>query len=64
MLFFKKKEKVNFSFMDIGLTADVHSHILPGVDDGSSDAEESVAILEALHERGVRKVIFTPHVSR
>lgn len=64
MLFFKKKEKVNFSFMDIGLTADVHSHILPGVDDGSPDAAESVAILEGLHERGVRKVVFTPHVSR
>lgn len=50
--------------MDIGLTADVHSHILPGVDDGSQNREESTAILEELHRLGVRKVIFTPHVSR
>ena len=64
MLFFKKKQKETFSFMDIGLTADVHSHILPGVDDGSQDAEESVAILEEMHRLGIRKVIFTPHVSR
>ena len=64
MLFFKKKEKVRFSFMDIGLTADVHSHILPGVDDGSPDPAESVAILEGLHDRGVQQVVFTPHVSR
>ncbi|MBR5100561.1 MAG: hypothetical protein IKX34_04575 [Bacteroidales bacterium] len=50
--------------MDIGLTADVHSHILPGVDDGSPNPEESLAILEECHRRGVRNVIFTPHVAR
>ena len=64
MLFFKKKQKESFSFMDIGLTADVHSHILPGVDDGSQNPEESLSILEELHSLGVRKVIFTPHVAR
>ena len=64
MLFFKKKKTETYSFMDIGLTADVHSHILPGVDDGSQDREESRAILEEFHRRGIRKVIFTPHVSR
>ena len=62
MLFFKKKEKG--SFVDIGLTADVHSHILPCVDDGSGKMEESVAILTELHRLGVRKAILTPHVSR
>ena len=62
MLFFKKKE--NYSFVDIGLTVDVHSHILPGVDDGSPDAAHSAAILAELHRLGVRKSVFTPHVSR
>ena len=64
MLFFKKKPKETYSLVDIGLSADVHSHILPGVDDGSPDRDESLAILEEFHRLGVRKVIFTPHVSR
>ena len=63
MLFFKKK-RPEYAFVDIGLTTDVHSHILPSVDDGSPDAVESVKILTELHRLGVRKCIFTPHVSR
>lgn len=62
MLFFKKKE--TYSFVDIGLTTDVHSHILPGVDDGSSDMEDSLTILERMHELGIRRIVLTPHVSR
>lgn len=58
------KKKPTFGFMDIGLTADVHSHILPGVDDGSPDFDHSVAILGRLHELGVRRFTLTPHVSR
>lgn len=43
---------------------DVHSHILPGVDDGSPDMEHSVRILSELHRLGVRRSTLTPHVSR
>ena len=64
MLFFKKKSLTEYAFVDIGLTADVHSHILPSVDDGSPDATESVEMLTELHRLGVRKCILTPHVSR
>ena len=64
MLFCKHRRKETCSFVDIGLTADVHSHILPGVDDGAQEAAESVAIVEELHRLGVRKMILTPHVSR
>ena len=64
MWLFTKKKKVSFGFMDIGLTADVHSHILPGVDDGSPDMEHSVAILSRLKELGVRRFTLTPHGSR
>ena len=62
MWFFKKKETC--SFVDIGLKTDVHSHILPGVDDGSPDGAHSLAILEKLHAFGIRRIVFTPHVSR
>ena len=40
---------------------DVHSHILPGVDDGAKDVEESLKLLEMLKNQGVTTVIATPH---
>ncbi len=40
---------------------DFHSHILPGVDDGSGSTEESVQLLSALQEQGVDTVAATPH---
>ena len=40
---------------------DFHSHILPGIDDGSPSAEVSVAMLQAAAEQGVRHVVATPH---
>lgn len=40
---------------------DFHSHVLPGVDDGSSSLDESVALLEILHKDGVSSVCATPH---
>lgn len=41
---------------------DMHTHLLPGVDDGSSSLEESVEILSFLHKAGVKRVYLTPHV--
>ncbi len=40
---------------------DWHSHILPGMDDGSKDAAESLAMLRLLREQGVETVVATPH---
>lgn len=40
---------------------DWHSHILPKVDDGSRDIEESKRLLELLAEQGVTTVVATPH---
>ena len=41
---------------------DYHSHILPGVDDGSSDMDESLSILSQMEESGVASVWLTPHI--
>ena len=41
---------------------DVHTHILPGVDDGVQSTEESLAILYYYEGLGMTKVIFTPHI--
>ena len=40
---------------------DFHSHILPGVDDGSASVEESLQMLRLEAEQGVTHVIATPH---
>jgi len=40
---------------------DWHSHVLPSMDDGSRDVEESVSMLKKLREQGVNCVIATPH---
>ena len=40
---------------------DIHTHVLPGVDDGSRDAGESLQLLSALHEAGFNDVFCTPH---
>lgn len=40
---------------------DIHTHILPCVDDGSSDVEETLEMLKVMAESGVKKVVATPH---
>ncbi len=43
------------------LIIDWHSHILPAVDDGSRDVNESIELLQLLAEQGVDTVVATPH---
>lgn len=40
---------------------DFHSHILPGVDDGSRSLEESIAMLKSESDQGIERVVATPH---
>ena len=57
--FFSKKNKVT----DISwLGTDIHSHILPGIDDGSPDVATSVRFVKALTELGFEQLIATPHI--
>lgn len=43
------------------MVTDFHSHILPGIDDGSATVEESIAMLKMEAEQGVTHVVATPH---
>ena len=43
------------------LIIDFHSHILPGIDDGSKSMEESLRMLETSRDSGVECVVLTPH---
>lgn len=40
---------------------DIHSHVLPGVDDGAQDLEQSVAMLRQAQDNGIQQMIVTPH---
>lgn len=44
------------------LHADMHSHLIPGIDDGVKTIEESVELIQAFYTLGYRKLITTPHV--
>ncbi len=43
---------------------DIHTHILPGMDDGAKDVEESLAMLDIQRKQGVETVVLTPHFYR
>ncbi len=40
---------------------DLHSHILPGIDDGCNSEEESIKLLKDIISSGVNEIVFTPH---
>ena len=40
---------------------DIHTHILPCVDDGSASVEESLTMLDVMAKSGIKKVVATPH---
>lgn len=40
---------------------DFHSHVLPGIDDGSPDVQTSIAMLRLQAEQGITHVVATPH---
>lgn len=40
---------------------DIHSHLIPAVDDGSRTVEETVEMLEEAHRAGFTDIILTPH---
>ena len=43
------------------LKADIHSHVMPGVDDGSRSPVETIAMAQGLVELGVETLYLTPH---
>src|SRR5438552_1292203 len=58
--FFKKNRHADADLSFI--CADMHSHLLPGIDDGLQSIEESVAFISELSNLGYQKLICTPHI--
>ena len=53
-----KGEKFDFAV----LRTDMHSHLLPGIDDGAKDIETSLDLIRGMKALGFQKLITTPHI--
>ncbi len=56
--FFTRKK----NFPGLLSTTDLHSHLLPGIDDGVQDLEESLEVINGFVNLGFKKLITTPHI--
>jgi len=56
--FFEKKKPLDIK----SLKVDLHSHLIPSIDDGAKDIDESISMIKALHSLGYQKLITTPHI--
>jgi protein-tyrosine phosphatase len=59
---FKKKQTYSAPKGYFPILTDIHSHILPGIDDGSPNTEISLELIEGLMKLGIKKSIATPHI--
>ena len=58
---FKKKEVL--PPFDLGrFNSDMHSHLIPGIDDGAQDMDQTIAMLDKFASLGYKKVVTTPHI--
>ncbi len=61
--FFNKKTIESNDPIDLSLIkTDIHSHLIPNLDDGSESMNESLELIQGLYELGYSKLITTPHV--
>jgi len=58
--FFRKKHPALSDYSAVGV--DMHSHLLPGLDDGAQNIDESLNLIRGLHKLGFRKFYCTPHI--
>ncbi len=42
---------------------DIHTHVIPGVDDGSPDLPTSIELVEGLKDLGIDRILATPHIA-
>lgn len=62
MFNFFRKDKKN-TRRTLFYTTDLHSHVIPGIDDGSPDVETSIQLIGKMQEWGITKIISTPHIA-
>lgn len=63
MLSWFKRKKENRPLVPWGIQVDIHNHVLPGIDDGAQDLEQSAFLLRGLADLGFQEIISTPHTA-
>ena len=58
--FFKKKQ---IEPQEWNLAIDIHNHVLPGIDDGAKDVDDSLMLIQGLHELGFQTILPSPHIA-
>jgi protein-tyrosine phosphatase len=61
-LFKKAKSEPQETFDYSFVSVDMHSHVLPGIDDGAQTVEESAVLIREMMGLGIKKIIATPHI--
>lgn len=61
MFFFKSKQFPLIEFFPEGFV-DIHSHLLPGIDDGANDINQSIELIQRMSSYGINNFITTPHI--
>ena len=60
---FSKNKNTDLDPLDFSaLRTDIHSHLIPGIDDGSPNIETTILIIKELQTLGYKKIITSPHV--
>ncbi|MBO9674590.1 MAG: capsular biosynthesis protein [Sphingobacteriaceae bacterium] len=59
-LFKKKKIAPEFNFS--GIKTDMHSHIIPGIDDGAQNLKDALLLAQKFKALGYQKLVATPHI--
>ena len=63
MFNFFKKKKDTLPLVDFSIIGtDIHSHFIPGIDDGSDSLETSISLIKGLVDLGYKHIITTPHI--
>lgn len=61
-MFFFKKKKIEITDFFSSDFIDIHSHLLPGIDDGAKDLNHSIELIRKMRSFGITNFITTPHV--
>ena len=63
-IFSKKSQEPNYPVVSdfSSVITDIHSHLIPGIDDGVKSMEESIDMIRAFSMLGFKKLVTTPHI--
>ena len=61
-MYFLRKKEIPLTAFFTPAYVDIHSHLLPGIDDGAKNMEDAIALLLKMRSYGMHHFITTPHV--